>query len=251
MPARTATAPRAVPAGKIIGGRLPEHEIHRIALIGRDFHPRACDHIVDGAARERTILLIGAHVEEHMALGLIGVALLDQALDHHHHRADVIRRARLVIGAQRAERIHIGVIPADGLLGALLDQIFQGSRRACLFPAQRGGVDLVIHIGEIAHIGDVIRPVDMAQQTVEHIKHHHGPRIAQMRAVIDGRPTEIHPHIFGVQRRERAFFARFGVGQLDGGMRHSCLAEFSLRGLAGSGGLSKCRQIKRGAAPLG
>ncbi|MNN92260.1 hypothetical protein D3C81_2105150 [compost metagenome] len=38
MPARSASAPGAAPAGLVDRGRFPQHEVQRIALVRRDLH---------------------------------------------------------------------------------------------------------------------------------------------------------------------------------------------------------------------
>jgi hypothetical protein len=152
-----------------------------------------------------------------MARRRIGVPLGDQARDHRDHRADIGRRAGFVIGPQRTQGIHVGVVPADGLIRAFGNQRLQRARSPGLLPPQRLGVDLVIDIREVAHIGHVIRAVDVPQQAVEHVEHHDRPRIAQMRPVIDGGAADIHPHVLVVQRRKRLFPAGFRVVQADGG----------------------------------
>ena len=48
-------AARAVPARLLLLRRLPQHEIHRIALVGRDVDARARQHFVERSARERAI----------------------------------------------------------------------------------------------------------------------------------------------------------------------------------------------------
>ena len=107
------------------------------------------------------------------------------------------------------------MIPADGFFGPLVDQFFQRAGCASVTPPQRLGVDLVIHIREVAHIGHVIRPVDMAQQAEQRVEHHHGAGIAQMRPVIDGGAADIHPHICRVDRGEGFLCPCCGVVQPD------------------------------------
>jgi hypothetical protein len=72
----------------------------------------------------------------------------------------------------------------------------------------------------------------MAQQPVEHVEHHHGPRIAEMRAVIDRRPADIHPHVLGSSGVEDLFFHRSWVllpydADTDE-LRHRITASYSL-----------------------
>ena len=74
----------------------------------------------------------------------------------------------------------------------------------------------------------MIGTVDVAQQPVKHVKHDHRTRITQMRAIINCRSADIHPHIFGIDRRENLFFTGLRVIQLD--RRHKFLTR-SWRGL--------------------
>ena len=55
VPARPPPAPGAVPPRQIVARRFPEHEIHRVALVGRHLHPRPGDHVIDRAPRKRAI----------------------------------------------------------------------------------------------------------------------------------------------------------------------------------------------------
>mmetsp|Transcript_26884 Transcript_26884/g.48654 ORF Transcript_26884/g.48654 Transcript_26884/m.48654 type:complete len:376 (+) Transcript_26884:1851-2978(+) len=207
MPTRPAPAPRRIPTGQLIGRRFPKDKVHRVLFIRRHLDPRTRDHVIDRAAGQRTVFRIFTHPKQHMPLVLVSIAIRDQPGNHRHHLRDILRRARLVIGPHRPQRVHIRMIPGDGLIGALGDQVFKASRSAGLLTLQRGGVDLVIHIGEIADIGHVIVTIGMAQQTVQHIKHQHGPRVAQMRPIVNCGATQIHPHIVRVDRHKRFFAA--------------------------------------------
>src|SRR5690606_10639597 len=55
VPAGAAAAPGAVPAGLLRRRGLPEDEVHRAALVGRDLDAAACDHVVGRAARQRAV----------------------------------------------------------------------------------------------------------------------------------------------------------------------------------------------------
>jgi hypothetical protein len=150
------------------------------------------------------------HVEQDMPLGRIGMTASDQAFDHRDHLGDEIGRARLlelrIVAVIDAEGGHVVVEPLGGGAGELVN----------LDPLLGRAVDdLVLHIGDVAHIGDVLGPVDVAQQPIEHVEHHHGPGIAQMRAVIDGGSTDIHAHVFGVDRLQPFHSPRHGVAQSD------------------------------------
>ena len=206
MPAGAAITPRAFPPRREGIRRLPQYEIHRVFLEGRHLDPRACDHVIDRAARQRAIVFVRPYAEQHMALFGIGMAAVDQGLDHRHHRADIFGRARLMAWPQCAQGVHIGMIPGDRLIGDVAD------RAAGLGGL---GVDLVIHVGEVAHIGHMRRPIDMPQQAEQRVEHHHGPGVADMGAVIDGRAADIHAHVFGVQGSELLLLPGLGIVQPD------------------------------------
>ena len=206
MPARPPPAPRRRPPRQIVRRRLPQNEIHRVFFVRRNFDPGARDHIIDRPARERAIGLIRPDTKQDMPLGDIGVTLGHQIFDHRHHGPDPFSGARHVVRLQRADRRHIVQIPARGFVGDV--------------PNRPSGLDgtrvyLVIHIREVPHIGDMFGPVNMTQQPEQRIKHNHRTRIADMRAVIHRRATDIHPHIRGIDRIKPFFRTRRRVIKLD------------------------------------
>ena len=150
----------------------------------------------------------------------IGMPVRNQTLDHGNHSGDMGGGTRGIRRSQRAQCLHICVIPANGFIRAGADDLFERPRRAPLPTAQGRRVDLVIHIGEIAHISYLVRPIDLAQQAVEHIKHHHRPRVAQMGALIDRGPAHIHAHVRRVEGGKILFAAGAGVVKSHGGMGH-------------------------------
>ena len=222
VPARAPAAPGAVPARQLVRRRLPQDEVHRVFLVGRDLDPGARHHVVHRPARQLAVGRVGPDAEQHVAFRGIGMAAFDQPLDHRHHGRDVFRGARHPVGLQSAQFTHVLQIPGDRLFGAFADQLFQRAVRPRLLARQRRRVDLVVHVGEVAHVGHVLRAVDMAQQPVEHVEHQNGPRVAQMRPVVDRRAADIHPHVFRVDRDKRLLRPGAGVRQPDlqrGGIR--------------------------------
>ena len=117
----------------------------------------------------------------------------DQALDDRDHFRDMFGRARLDIGRQAAQRGDILLEDTVGLFGEFADgdSAFGGA-----------GVDLVVHVGDVADISDMIRAISFAQQAKKHVEDDQGPGVADMGEVIDRRPANIEPHIAGVERRE-------------------------------------------------
>src|SRR5215471_17203871 len=53
-------------------------------------------------------------------------------------------------------------------------------------------VDLVVNVGDVAHIDDAIGAIDMAQQPEQHVEHDDWSSVADMGKVIDGRAADIH-----------------------------------------------------------
>ena len=161
-----------------------------------------------------------------MAFGRIGVILGDQPFDHRDHLGDVARRAWLMVGGRDAQSRHVLVVPADGFLGAFVDQLFERALGACVLAGQSGGVDLVVHVREVAHVGDIVRAIGVPQKARQHIEHDRGARVAQMCAVIDRGPADIHPRVMR-RRRQRLFPLGRGVPKLDLG--HRLLLSLSMR----------------------
>ena len=68
MPAGTAPAPRAVPTRLVARRRLPQHKIHRVFFVGCHLNPRACNHVVNGATRQRAVVFVSFHPEKSVTL---------------------------------------------------------------------------------------------------------------------------------------------------------------------------------------
>ena len=137
-----------------------------------------------------------------MIFGDIGVTGGDQPLDQRLHLGDVLGRARLDRRPQAAERIDVLVELLLGLLGDDADRFVERQVRILL---RRARVDLVVDVGDVAHVGDVLGAVEMPQQPEQHVEHDHRPRIADMREVVDRRPADIHAHARGIERLKSRF----------------------------------------------
>ncbi|MGY3459809.1 hypothetical protein ACVWW5_005259 [Bradyrhizobium sp. LM3.4] len=138
-----------------------------------------------------------------MVLGDIGKAAGDQPFDDLAHFGDMLGRARLDARPQRAERIDVGVKLPAGLLGDFPDRFVQ---RQAGEIARGAVVDLVVDVGDVADIFDVGLAIEMAQQPKQHVEHDHGPRVADMGEVIDGRSADIHADVLRIERHEAALF---------------------------------------------
>ena len=151
------------------------------------------------------------HIKKYMSFGCIGVTTIDQRLRHGNHRCDIFCGARFMVWPQRPKRIHISVIPANGLICQVTNIAPSGSRPR---------VNLVINVCKIAHIIHMRRSKDLTQQPVQHIKNHHRAGIAQVGTVINRRPTKIEPDMRRINWGEQLVLMGFGICQPN--IDHDC-----------------------------
>ena len=145
VPTRAAAAPRTLPARQLGRRGLPQHEVARIALVVGDLYSGAGEQLLRVAPRQRAVARVRGDGEQHVAGGRVGMAAGDQPLDHFDHLGDVRGRARLDVGRQDVECGEVGLEVRVGARGQARDRLAQ-SRGA--------GVDLVVDIGDVAHVGD-------------------------------------------------------------------------------------------------
>ena len=199
MPSRTpfASVKRVIPARLVIIAWFPQDKVRRIALVRGHLDPRTSNHVIHTAARQLAIARHGGDAEQHMPLSHIGMAFFDQQRDHGNHLVNEGGGTRLMVRRQRPQCGYIAVKAGDRIVTQLPDIniAFSGT-----------GDDLVINIGDVAHIGHL--RIVMTQQTHQHVKYDNRPRIADMNAVIDRWPAGIDAHILCIQRDKRLFLAR-------------------------------------------
>ena len=173
---------------------LPQDEVHRVALVGRDLDARARKHLVGRTPRQRAVARRagkGAHGggrKQHMILRDIGDAARDEPLDHRAHLLDILSGAGLGGGRKGPEGRDVLVELALGRLGHLGDRLVERQGRMVTLGAR---VDLVVDVGDVADVENVIRAVDMAQKPEQHVEDDDRPGVADMRVVVDGRPADI------------------------------------------------------------
>ena len=211
MPARTAAAPGAVPARLFVGGQFPEHEVARVFLVFLDRDAGAGQLLVELALRQAAIVRHGGGVEQHLAARLVGVPLVDQCGDHLDHALDVLGRARLEGRLQHGKGLDVLVVLIRGLSCHQCDGIVQ--RHVGMVP-QRPCVDLVVDVGDVAHIGDMLRAIEMAQQPEQHVEDDRRPGIADMGIVVDRRSADIEAHVAVIDRAEVLLRTGQCVGEL-------------------------------------
>ena len=246
VPARAASAERGVPACVerigILGG-LPQCEIARIVLVGGgigrvDGVVLVVAGVVDGRAhgvghfgggvghgglllmRQLAVMRPGRHIEVHVAGRLaviaahhIGVAVIDDALDHIDHIGHMPGRSRF---DGRRQHAQIGVGLAE------LAFVMVGACPPLL--ACRGGLvkNLVVDVGHIAHESDLI--AELEEPTAHDVECYGGTDMADVRRGLHRRATHIHANFAGLDWGKRAYGVRGRIVQLQscGGFGHLC-----------------------------
>ncbi len=130
-------------------------------------------------------------MKQNVPLGLVGMAPLDQNLDHRDHLFDMLGGAGFDSGRCNAERSHVLVKDLRETGGDDLD-------RRTGFPGR--SVDLVIEIRDVARIYHVrITPF---QDPIEQIENHRRPCVTDVWKAVDRRAANIHGHAFGIAGNE-------------------------------------------------
>ena len=137
-----------------------------------------------------------------MAFCHIGVAIGDQPFDDCDDLWDRLGGARLMGWLKNVERGNIGLELPGGAPGQVAD------RHALLLGPR---IDLVIDVGDVAHIGDVLGAIEMAQQPEQHVENDDGPGIADMGKVIDRRAADIDAHSLRIDRLEDVLGSGQGI----------------------------------------
>lgn len=218
MPAGTPVTPRARPAGLTGLGGLPEGKVEGVTLLVVDLHALAGAHLVKVAAGEDAVVVVRTHREVHVAVvGHVGVALLDEGLDHLLHGLDLVRGARADVGIEDAKAMHL----LDEGVGELLCHI--GGGTALLI----GTVDdLVVHVGEVLGKGDLVALVH--EVAADHVKREERARVANVNLVIDGGATDIHANLARLDGLELLLPVRLGIVDAHGLLLGMCAQVLAL-----------------------
>ena len=81
-----------------------------MALVGGDLDAGAGDHLVQRTARQLAVVGEALGVEQHMPLGGVGAAVVDQLADHLQDRADVLGGLGLKVRPQGAQGVGVLMI---------------------------------------------------------------------------------------------------------------------------------------------
>ena len=203
VPARPARTPRRPPARLAGLGRLPQHEVEGVVLGLVDLDPGAAAQVLDLPIRQGSVGGKGAHVVVDVPVRtLVGGATFDQPLHHRDDGLDVVGRVRLHVRIQDAEGTAVLVhVPGEALR----------ERAEVLAVLVRAGDDLVVDVGDVAHVRHPVAPA--AQIAHDHVERHQHPRVAEVAVVVDGHAAHVHPHVPGLDRTE--LLLRPGQGVVD------------------------------------
>ena len=203
VPAGAAGTPGGVPAGLAGLGGLPQREVEGVALLVIDLDALASAQLVEVAAGEDAVVVVGAHREVHVAGGHgVGVALLDEDLDHLLHRGDLLRRAGADVGVEDAEAMHL----LDEGGGELLGDVGGGASLLV-----RAVDDLVVHVGEVLGEGDLV-PLEHEVAT-NHVEGEERAPVADVDLVVDRGAADVHADLVGLDGPE--LFLAVGLGVVD------------------------------------
>ena len=187
---------------------LPEREILRILLrvvvLG---HARtalefarveACEAAVRGKLPDREI--------HRAVVGLVRDALLLQSAHKRHHLGDVLRRARVVLGALDAEELAILVEEPDHGFRDLVDGLPLLGRALD---------DLVVDVGEVHHL--LHAPAPETEDAAKEILEEERAKVAEVRRVVDRGTTRVQADRAAVSRSKVLDGAREGVVETEVG----------------------------------
>ena len=201
VPARPARTPRRVPARLAGLRRLPQHEVEGIVLRLVDLDPGAAAQVLDLPIRQCPVGGKGAHVVVDVPVrALVGGAEFDQPLHHGDDGLDVVGGVRLHVRLQHPEGAAVLVhVPGEALR----------ERAEVLAVLVRAGDDLVVDVGDVAHVRHLV--AQAAQVAHDHVERHQHPRVAEVAVVVDGHAAYVHPHAPGLDRTEFLLRSRQGV----------------------------------------
>ena len=209
VPAGPARSPRRIPARLAGLRRLPQHEVERVVLGLVDLDPRTAAQILGPAIRQRSVGRERAHVVVDVAVcAPVRGAVADQALHHRDDGLDVRGGARLHVGVEHAERAAVFMHELDES---------PRERAEILAVLVRTGDDLVVDVGDVAHVRHAV--ADGAQVTGDHVERHEHPGVTDMTVVVHGHAAHVHPYVPGLDGTELLLRARQRVVDLQHGRR--------------------------------
>ena len=138
----------------------------------------------------------------HVAVDLVGVALVDERRDEVNDLLDVFGGLRVHGRLADAERVRVGEVLGDVFFRDLLagDTLLVGALD-----------DLVVHVGEVLHERHLVAAV--LQIAAQHVEHDDRARVADVDVVIHRRAAGVHAHFARLDRHELFLLHGHGVVQ--------------------------------------
>src|SRR5690606_4132297 len=123
-----------------------------------------------------------------------------QALDHRQHLRDMVRRAGLEVGPLDAQGGLVLVHGGDEAVGERADG---------LVVLDRPPDDLVVDVGDVAHVAQLVaaRP----QPALDHVEDDQHPGMTDVAVVVDRHAAHVHAHATGLDRLEYFLATGFGI----------------------------------------
>ncbi len=189
MPAGEAHPPRAIPAQDVLRfGPLPQGKVFRVAFLVAHFLAGARFLFFQAAVGKLAVFRVRPYVKVDIAIHDIGMALVDQALDHGDLLRNVPAGPRADVRARDAQGIHIREVFAGVVLHDLHGP---GSQLAGLLEdAILAAIQQVTDIGDVLNVEHV--PAAVAQPAHHHVEVDVGLGMTHMRVVLDGWTAHVH-----------------------------------------------------------
>ena len=238
VPTGAADAEGRAPRRLVGERRLPEHEVEGVAAVGivgvAAAGPGQAHHVVAGVVRHLAEPRERRHVEVDGAVGEVGVAVVEERVDHVDHAVDRLGGAGLGERRTRAQRLHVGTEP--GQLG--LGQVEIGHAELAGL-----GEDGVVDVGDVAHhahlVAELFEPAD--EEVVREVR----GGVAEVRGVVRRDAAHVHAHDRADLERDDGTLG--GVEEPDG--HGAVMARIGHVGLVTVWGCGGVRSPRAGASP--
>ena len=195
VPARTPWTPRRLPAWLARLDAFPQHEVQRIVFGLVNFDASTDAQVFDLFARQLAVAHELGNAVVHVTIaGSVGVALVDQGLDHRVHAGDMVGGTRLHVRLLNVQPGFVFMHRGDHALR-------QRFKRFTVFI--RTIDDLVVDIGDVAHIRQIVTA--KTQPARHQVEGNHAATVTQVAVVVHGHAAHVHTHLVAIQRLENFF----------------------------------------------
>src|SRR5690554_6077 len=214
---------------------FPEDKVQRITLGGSDGNPFSSPEVIERFAGQLPIARKLSNGIVHIAIiGLVGKSLVFKLGDNVEHLADMLGRPGLCVGGSHTKSELICMHGVDVEVRDLVH---------ALTGLHSLADDLVIDVGNVAHVLDLI--AGCTQPALDHVKAHQHPGMAQVTEIIDGHAADVHTDAPRLHRFERLFGARKSVINVQHAQR-TIILKYQSVPLARSSGASRTRKVQDG-----